>query len=52
MELVERRIVFSKQEQDHDYTSRLNDTVASFCSCNKDGPIICDCGEENDGKCK
>lgn len=52
MEFLDRRIVFRKQEQDPEY--RTVGKGVSFCTCTKDGPVpvICDCGEENDSKCK
>lgn len=52
MELFDRRIVFCKQ--DRDYLNVGKDCKElSFCTCNKEGPLICECGEEeNDSKCK
>jgi len=43
MELINRRIVYCKQ--DPDYSTPVD---ASFCNCNeyKNGPVICDCGED------
>uniref|UniRef100_A0A1B6EHL9 B30.2/SPRY domain-containing protein n=1 Tax=Cuerna arida TaxID=1464854 RepID=A0A1B6EHL9_9HEMI len=42
MELMNRRIVYSKQ--DPDYCTQAD----AFCSCNdyRNGPVVCDCGED------
>ncbi|KAG8252246.1 SPRY domain-containing SOCS box protein 3 [Homalodisca vitripennis] len=46
MELMNRRIVYSKQ--DPDYCTQAD----AFCSCNnnRNGPVVCDCGEDIEAK--
>lgn len=50
MEVIDRRILYCKREES-DYSSPVD---ASFCSCKefKNGLVICDCGEDVEGKGK